>query len=103
LHILIGILTVPAAAAQDVADLMVLSGIRAIWNYTPVELEVPEIVIVEDVKLPASLAVLSRRLAESLRKNPLCSLSENSTLDADEPLTDPSTMPAAKPAETPVA
>ena len=28
---------------------MVLSGMRAIWNYTPVKLEVPDIVIVEDV------------------------------------------------------
>jgi redox-sensing transcriptional repressor len=46
---------------------MVLSGIRAIWNYTPVQLEVPDSVIVEDVKLSASLAVLSSRLAEMLR------------------------------------
>ena len=71
MHVLIGILTVPAAAAQDVTNLMVLSGIRAIWNYTPVELEVPDPIIVEDVKLAASLAVLSSRLAASLRKNPL--------------------------------
>lgn len=70
MHVLIGILTVPAAAAQEVADLMVRSGIRAIWNYTPVRLHVPEIVIVEDVKLAASLAVLSSRLAESLRRLP---------------------------------
>jgi redox-sensing transcriptional repressor len=71
MHVLIGILTVPAAAAQDVTNLMVLSGIRAIWNYTPVELEVPDTIIVEDVKLAASLAVLSSRLAASLRKNPV--------------------------------
>lgn len=70
MHVLIGILTVPAAAAQQAADLMVRSGIRAIWNYTPVRLHVPEIVIVEDVKLAASLAVLSSRLAESLRRQP---------------------------------
>lgn len=67
MHVLIGILTVPAAAAQDVATFMVLSGIRAIWNYTPVKLEVPELVVVEDVKLASSLAVLSSRLAEMLR------------------------------------
>jgi redox-sensing transcriptional repressor len=70
MHILIGILTVPAAVAQDVANLMVLSGIRAIWNYTPKKLEVPDIVVVEDVKLAASLAVLSNRLAASLRRTP---------------------------------
>jgi redox-sensing transcriptional repressor len=70
MHILIGILTVPAAVAQDVANLMVLSGMRAIWNYTPTKLEVPEIVVVEDVKLAASLAVLSSRLSASLRRTP---------------------------------
>ena len=43
MHVLIGVLTVPAAAAQDAANFMVLSGIRAIWNYTPVQLEVPDI------------------------------------------------------------
>ncbi len=32
MHILIGILTVPAAEAQAVADMMVAGGIRAIWN-----------------------------------------------------------------------
>jgi len=67
MHVLVGVLTVPAAAAQDAATYMVLSGIRAIWNYTPVKLDVPAAVIVEDVKLSASLAVLSSRLAETLR------------------------------------
>jgi redox-sensing transcriptional repressor len=70
MHVLIGILTVPAGAAQEVADLMVRAGIRAIWNYTPVQLQVPDSVIVEDVKLAASLAVLSSRLAEVLRRKP---------------------------------
>lgn len=67
MHVLIGVLTVPASAAQDAANYLILSGIRAIWNYTPVQLEVPPSVIVEDVKLSASLAVLSSRLAEMLR------------------------------------
>jgi redox-sensing transcriptional repressor len=67
-HVRIGVLTVPAAAAQYAAKLMVEAGIRAIWNYTPVTLEVPAKVIVEDVKLSASLAVLSSRLAELLKR-----------------------------------
>ena len=71
MHVLIGILAVPAAAAQEAADALVAAGIRAIWNYTPVRLRVPETVVVEDVKLAASLAVLSSRLAESLRKRPV--------------------------------
>jgi redox-sensing transcriptional repressor len=68
LRVMVGVLTVPAAAAQDAANVMVRAGIRAIWNYTPVTLELPPTVVVEDVKLSASLAVLSSRLAESLRR-----------------------------------
>jgi redox-sensing transcriptional repressor len=71
MHVLIGILTVPAAAAQEAADAMILSGMRAIWNYTSARLRVPDSVVVEDVKLAASLAALSSRLAESLRKQPV--------------------------------
>lgn len=67
LHVRIGIIAVPAKAAQDVANLLVLSGIRAIWNYAPVTLEVPESVIVENMNLSASLAVLSSRLSQVLR------------------------------------
>jgi redox-sensing transcriptional repressor len=67
MHVLIGVLTVPAAAAQDVATMMVMAGMRAIWNYTPVKLEVPDNVIVEDVKLTSSLAVLCSRLGDLLR------------------------------------
>jgi redox-sensing transcriptional repressor len=67
MNVLIGVLAVPAAAAQDVANLMVLSGIRAIWNLTPAWLDVPEGIIIEDVELSASLAVLSGRLADALR------------------------------------
>lgn len=71
MHVLIGILTVPSSAAQEAADVMIQSGIRAIWNYTPVKLHVPDSVVVEDVKLAASLAALSSRLADSLRKQPV--------------------------------
>ncbi len=67
MHVRIGILTVPATAAQEVADMMVRSGIQAIWNYTLVSLRVPDFVIVEDVNLASSLAALSSRLASTLR------------------------------------
>jgi len=60
----IGIITVPPESAQLVADLMVHSGIKAIWNFTPQKIHVPSEIIVEYVDMFASLAVLSRRLAE---------------------------------------
>ena len=59
----IGIITTPAAAAQAIADTMVEAGIRAIWNFAPATLDVPEGVILEHVELAASLAVLSSKLA----------------------------------------
>ena len=58
----LGILTVPFPAAQTVARLLFQIGVRGIWNYTPVRLEVPPDVICENVKLSASFAVLSSRL-----------------------------------------
>ncbi len=61
-HIQIGILTVSPTHAQSVADLMVEAGIRAIWNFTPVTLKVPDYVILQREELASSLAVLSHRL-----------------------------------------
>ncbi len=63
-NIHIGIITVPPESAQLIADIMVHSGIRAIWNFTPQKIIVPPNIIVEYVDMFASLAVLSRRLAE---------------------------------------
>ena len=84
MHVLIGIITVPADAAQSVADVMALAGMRAIWNYTPVHLDVPDGVIVENVNLAASLAVLSSRLAESLRRNPSCAVAVEGQFAAEQ-------------------
>jgi len=56
----VGILTVPATAAQWVANMLVKTGVQAFWNYTPARLELPPNVICENVKLSASFAVLSR-------------------------------------------
>jgi redox-sensing transcriptional repressor len=66
LHVHIGILAVPVDAAQEIADMMVANGVIAIWNFTPQRLDVPEDIIVENVDMSSSLAVLSRRVAERL-------------------------------------
>ena len=65
MHIGIGILTVPAEAAQVAADAMVAGGIRAIWNFAPVNLELPDDVIVENLELLTSLSLLLRKYADS--------------------------------------
>ena len=58
----------PIAGRYRVVDFqlssMVHSGIKAIWNFTPHKIIVPPDIIVEYVDMFASLAVLSRRLAE---------------------------------------
>jgi len=66
MHVMIGIITVPAPAAQEVADLMVSAGIMAIWNFAPLQLKLPAEVIVHNENLYASLASLSQKLARVL-------------------------------------
>jgi len=70
MHILIGIITVPAAEAQAVADLMVEGGIRAIWNFAPIRLHTPAHVIVHNEDLYCSLATLSQKLFATLQIKP---------------------------------
>ena len=64
----IGILTVPANAAQSVANLLVDVGVRGIWNYTPIRLDLPDHVVCEQVKLSASFAVLSQAIISMQRQ-----------------------------------
>jgi redox-sensing transcriptional repressor len=61
-QIALGVLTVPAAAAQEAATIMVRAGIRGIWNFTSVKLQVPAEVVVQKEDLAEGLAVLSHRL-----------------------------------------
>lgn len=49
LAIRIGILAVPAEAAQEVADKLIAGGVRALLNYAPVTLHVPPGVVVRDI------------------------------------------------------
>ena len=57
-NIRIGVLTVPAQAAQEVCNEMIQSGITAIWNFAPRALDVPEHVTVQQENLALSLAHL---------------------------------------------
>ena len=66
LNVRIGILTVPKEAAQGAADALVSGGVRAIWNFAPVHLSLPANIAVKNEDMAASLAILSKRLAEIL-------------------------------------
>lgn len=55
----IGIVAVPAGAAQSVADALVRGGVRAVLNFAPVKLRVPRGVYVQDVDLSMELQSLA--------------------------------------------
>lgn len=61
-QIRIGIITVPAHHAQQVADRLVESGIEAILNFAPISLKVPQSVIVQNENLAISLSALRMQL-----------------------------------------
>lgn len=59
----IAILTVPPDNAQDVADFAIKNGVRAIWNFTPFRIRVPEHIVLQNTSLYAHLAVMFNRLS----------------------------------------
>jgi redox-sensing transcriptional repressor len=58
----IAVLVTPAEAAQAVAERLVQHGIKAILNFAPVQLLVPEDVVVKNVNLAIELETLSYAL-----------------------------------------
>lgn len=63
----VAILTVPKEGAQSIADRLVRAGIRGIWNFAPEDLEAPDSVVVENIRLTDSLLTLSYYLTENNR------------------------------------
>lgn len=58
----IAVLTIPKTSAVEVAEILVANGIKAIWNFAHVDLNVPEGIQVENVHLSDSLMKLSYNL-----------------------------------------
>lgn len=58
----IGILTVPARKAQDMADAMVSTGVKAIWNFTPYRVRVAPGIVMANTSIYAHLALIYNRL-----------------------------------------
>lgn len=59
----LGIITVGETSAQEVCDKMIANGIKAIWNFAPCKLQVPESVMLQNENLALSLAHLRNRLS----------------------------------------
>ena len=55
-------MTVPINIAQEITDKMVDGGIKAVWNFTPFRIRVPENIVVQNTSLYAHLAVMFNRL-----------------------------------------
>lgn len=64
MNIHIGIITVPQNAAQEVCNKMIECGIKAIWNFAPIELKVPKNIAIKNEDLSASLSILLKNLKE---------------------------------------
>ena len=66
-QVLMGIITVPAPFAQQVCDQLIRCGIKAIWNFAPVHLDVPQSTLVQNENMATSLAVLSMHLQAQMK------------------------------------
>ncbi|MCR5439851.1 redox-sensing transcriptional repressor [Selenomonas sp. WCT3] len=58
-NIQIGIIAVPAAFAQGVADKLVAAGVKGIWNFAPIKMEVPDSMHIINEDLSIGLSSLS--------------------------------------------
>ena len=65
--VLMGIITVPSPHAQKVCDELIKCGIKAIWTFANVHLEVPPHILVQYENMATSLAVLSMHLQAHIK------------------------------------
>ena len=63
-NVKLGVITVGQGSAQDVCDMLVESGIEAIWNFAPVALKVPSGVLIKQENLALSLAHLNNQIGK---------------------------------------
>ena len=63
----IAALTLPKEAAPEMANVLISCGIKAIWNFAPVHLDVPEHILVQSENMANSLAVLSMHLRAQMK------------------------------------
>lgn len=66
--VLMGIITVPAQCAQQVCDKLIACGIKAVWTFAPVHLDVPDNILVQNENMATSLALLSMHLQAHMKE-----------------------------------
>ena len=67
-NVLMGIITVPGKYAQQVCDSLIRCGIKAVWNFAPVHLDVPANILVQNENMATSLALLSMHLQAQMKE-----------------------------------
>ena len=60
----IAIITTPKESAQEVCNKLVKSGIKAIWNFAPINLKVQENIVIKNEDLATSLLILLKKFDE---------------------------------------
>ena len=65
--VLMGIITVPQDHAQAVCNQLISYGVKAIWNFAPIHLDVPDHILVQAENMATSLAVLSMHLRAQMK------------------------------------
>lgn len=60
----VGVIAVPMDAAQTVADQLVCGGVRALWNFAPMDIQHPDSVVSTHVHLSDSLHILTYKMNE---------------------------------------
>ncbi len=58
----IAIVAVPSESAQEVADALIASNIKAIWNFTPFRIKVPRNVVLQNTSIYSDLAMMYNNL-----------------------------------------
>ena len=64
----IGVICVGRDAAQEVADKLSFAGVKGIWNFAPIDIEVPKHVALENVQLSDSLHSLAYHMNDIQKK-----------------------------------
>lgn len=65
--VLMAIITVPAEHAQAVCEKLISCGIKGLWNFAPIHLDVPANILVQNENMATSLAVLSMHLQAQIK------------------------------------
>ena len=60
----LGVITVGQGSAQEICDKLILSGVKAIWNFAQCDLKVPSGIILKQENLALSLAYLNNKICK---------------------------------------